>query len=367
MEIEPNDKILKANVPDQNSPEHILNVLNNDCIKEILSRLENRRDFINAANVCKRFQYVAQFWFSHKTLQIGNKYRKSSLCPRESAFIIDYSMHGPVSDLYAYLSTFGKCIRTIEWHGMSSLFVDVRAAIFQMIVRFCRKTLIHLVIIGKVEIMLTSQFKVLERFEFSYGILVRFEPPRSLNYLRLTQINRSSYFRINLKYLEKTFPKLVEIHLGDFTNLMPTTDWFVSFLKRNPQLVRLTLMANEYFVPQAKQMVHEIAQHSPNLESLHLDLFSVDVKDLSGLTKLKCLRIPYGYLSKQQIDVLVALDLPIEELEISLKFGDAYFAKCISKLKNIKTLNLNSRFVRSSFIENLPPLDNLNMRSENMY
>lgn len=361
MEIELSETFLEAKIPDQNSPEHILNVFNDDCIKEILGRLENRRDFFNAASVCKRFQYVAQTWFSHKTLQIGNKNRKSAICSRTSTFIINDSSTTILDDLYGYLSIFGNCIRTIEWYSPRSTIESISAEIFKMIAKFCGKTLIRLVIIGRVEIILTPQFEVLKRFEFHYGILVRFEPPHSLKYLRLTQLNINSYSRIHLDCLERNFPKLVEAHFGDFSNVMPTTKWFGSFLKQNPQLVKLTLIANEYFTPRA-EWSHAIRLYATNLESLHLDLFSMDMKDLSGLTKLKCLRIPYGYLGKKQIDKLVALNLPIEELETSLKSKDIYVAQRISKLKRIKTLNLNNRFVTSSLIENLPPLDHLNIR-----
>lgn len=355
--------------PSQHSPDNILNVLNDDCIKEIFGRLQNRRDFINAANVCKRFQYVAQVWFPHEALQIAYKYRKSSICPRTSAFIVDdssYSRKTVLGDLCAYLRLFGKCIRNIELFKMRSSDEQFNLKVFKLIEHFCGKTLIGLAIYGKMEICLTSTFKVLERFELYFGALDRFEPPRSLKYLRLTQLNRNSYSGLNLRCLERNFPKLVEAHLGDFTNLMPMTDWLGSFLKCNRQLVKLTLIANQHFVPQAKQMIHSIGKYSTNLESLHLDLFSIDVKDLIGLTKLKCLHIPYGCLRKQDMDALVALNLPIEELHISLKTGDTYVAKCISEFKWIKSLTLDVRFVRGqpiySVLENLPPLDHLKVR-----
>lgn len=366
----------EAKPPAQCSPKHILNVLNDDCIKEVLRKLKNRRDFCHAANSCKRFQYVAQTWFSHKTLQIGEIYRKSSICSGTSAFIIgrplcsEKDLNEFLSDLYTYLSIFGKCIRSIEWFKINFPIEeerDINAEIFEMITRFCAKTLIRLDIIGSIQISITPQFEVLERFELFYGSLATFKPPRSLKYLRLTQLNRNFYSKIDLSCLARKFPNLIEAHFGDFTNVMPCMDWFVSFLKCNQQLEKLTLFANEHFMPQTKQMVHRIGKHSSNLKSLHLDHFSVDIKGLSGLKKLKCLRIPYGYLKKQQIDTLVSMDLPIlEELEVSLKTGDIYTAKRISKLKKIKTLNLGIRFITgrpvSSLIENLPPLDNLNIR-----
>lgn len=356
--------------PARKAPGHILNVLNDDCIKEILSRLQNRRDFINAAHVCKRFLYVAQVWFTHEALQIGDKYRKSSICPRTSTFIIDESFNsnkGFLKDLFTYLSVFVKRLRSIEWFQMSPSSAETTDKIFRAIEHFCGKTLIRLVIRGRVEVSLTSAFEVLERFELHYGVLDRFEPSHSLNYLRLTQLHRDLYSKISLwRCLEKNFPELVEAHLGDFSNLMPTTNWFKSFLKCNPQLRKLTLIANQLFVPHAKQMIHDNVKYLRNLESLHVDLFALDVSDLSQLTKLKFLRMPHGCLGKKEMDALVALDLPIEELEITLRTGNIYVAKCISKFKKIKTLTLHVRLVLgrplSNVIENLPPLDHLIIR-----
>lgn len=356
--------------PARDSPGHILNVLNDDCIKEIFVRLQNRRDFINAANVCKRFLYVAQNWCSHETLQIGKENEKFPFNPQASVFIIAdlHSLANPfLRDFCAYLSTFGERIRNIEWYQNGSCDEEeIMGEIFKAIEHYCGKTLINLAMHGSMKISLTSAFKVLERFEFYHGVLDRFDPPRSLAYLQLTQLNRHFYSAINLVCLEKPFPKLVDVHLGDFSNSMPQTYWFQSFLKHNPQLERLTLIANQHFILQGKHMVRDIAKFASNLESLHLDLFSFDVKDLAGLTKLKCLRIPYGCLKKQDIDALVALKLPINELDISLNTGNTYVAQCISKLEKIKTLTLNIRPVRNRPIDNvihhLPPLDYLNVR-----
>lgn len=364
-----------AKPPAQHSPKHILNVLNDDCIKEILRKLENRKDFFNAAKSCTRFQYVAQDWFSHKTIQIGGKYRKSVIFARAPTLVFSRQLHSEdelnefLLDLFTYLSIFGECIRSIQWFEIDFLANperDVNAEIFKMITRFCAKTLIHLNINGRMKISITPQFEVLERFELFYGSLATFEPPRSLKYLRLTELTKNSYSKIDLQCLGKSFPNLKEAYFGDFTNLMPNLNWFVSFLKCNQQLEALTLYANEHFMPGTKHIVHNIGKYLSNLKRLHLDLFSVNIGDFKGLKNLKSLRIPHGYLRNQQIDSLIALDLPIEELEIRLKTADTYIAKRISHLKKIKTLNLNIQNVKGrsvlSLIENLPPLDNLNIR-----
>lgn len=46
-------------LPAQDSLKHLLNILNDDCIQEILRKLTNASDFLNAAKTCQRFQVNA--------------------------------------------------------------------------------------------------------------------------------------------------------------------------------------------------------------------------------------------------------------------------------------------------------------------
>lgn len=60
---EDNKLITINDPPDQASPTHILNVLNNDCIQEVFRRLQSIEDFLNAAEVCTQFQENAKHCF----------------------------------------------------------------------------------------------------------------------------------------------------------------------------------------------------------------------------------------------------------------------------------------------------------------
>lgn len=46
--------------PAQDSPQHILNMLNDDCIEHILHSLKNAKDYLSAAQTCVRFQYASK-------------------------------------------------------------------------------------------------------------------------------------------------------------------------------------------------------------------------------------------------------------------------------------------------------------------
>lgn len=362
--------------PDQDSPNHIVNILNDDCIIEILRKFENRKDFCNAASACQRFQAVAVAWFSNSnmssTLRIGGTYRKSSFCSKlgtftpQAPFVSAAEINEFMDDLYQYLSIFGKCIRTVEWTKIASVPDAIDARILKMIARFCRKTLIHLNINGVMNISITSEFKVLQRFELFHGTLHKFTPSHALEYLRLTRIGKNSYQQPDLSFLKRTFPNLVEVHFGDFVSLMSSFNWFKCFVEKNPQLKKLTMLINKYFSSQASAITRDISTQLPNLESLHLDLFPVNIQDLSGLKQLKCLRIPYRLMNDKQMDALISLGLPIEELEIGLQTGDRHIAKRISELDEIRKLNLAIRTVRNrpiyNIIEVLPPLDSLNLQ-----
>lgn len=365
--------LMECDAPDENSPNHVFNIVNDDCIYEIIRRLNNSKDFCNTAMVCQRFQTVTQSMFSHKTLVIADHYQKTSIYGKFGAFIFKQPMQSTgaikkfIKNLYNYLSIFGKYIRTVKWIQMHSFPKEANVKICEMITRFCGESLTHFLIIGPTNITITPELKVLQRFELFHGTLDIFKPSHTLQYLRLTQLNRNSYHHIDLNFLNRNFPNLEEAHFGDFTALIQNTTWFSSFMEVNPQIKKLSLFTNEYFTNNVHRLIHDIGEHLSKLESLHLDLFPVNVEDLKGLEQLKCLRIPYSYMTEQQMNSLVSLNLPIEELEITLRTGDIRIAKRVSQLKNIKKLNLNVRFVKarpvSAIIENLPPLDDLNIQN----
>lgn len=117
--------------PSQDSPKHILKALNEDCIQLILRKLENVRDFLNAAETCTRFQANAKITFraQYKEIRIDElKYYNKS--------IDRYTV--TLDRLDSFLSIFGHLI--MELHYIV-LFFDKDNEILNMIADYCGKTL----------------------------------------------------------------------------------------------------------------------------------------------------------------------------------------------------------------------------------
>lgn len=113
--------------PSQDSPKHILNSLNDDCIQAIFCRLENVQDFLSAAETCIRFQENAKLTF-HK------KYKKIEI--NDSDFAVKKTFrHIVTSDrVKSLLSIFGHSIIELiingsfkygkSWEDILNMFAD---------------------------------------------------------------------------------------------------------------------------------------------------------------------------------------------------------------------------------------------------
>lgn len=113
--------------PDQDSPKHILNILNDDCLQEIFRRLKQMRDFLSAAKVCTRFQENAIECFpsTFKSLRIDDANDAPTSLPLE--YLSDF------------LSIFGHFIQKIEWSWTQDREHD--DDILNQIAAHCGKTL----------------------------------------------------------------------------------------------------------------------------------------------------------------------------------------------------------------------------------
>lgn len=363
-----------AIVPDRDSPKHILNVLNDDCIKEVLLQLENFVDFQSAASVCKRFQNVAKIWFPYKTFCIG-KYWKHELAPAVPPVSSRPFDSVPLDQLNFFFRIFGEQINTIEWTPMLPIssvstisqyviqgtkttmnftnYSDTNNDIIRAVANLCGNTLISFKIIGFIDLSMPSNFKVLERIELYYGRIIHFEPPEKLKYLKF-----SAHWGGNFNWLAQKFPQLEELHAEYFYDDL-TRQTLTEFQRLNQQLKKLTLIP----MPHTFWCLLPVSvSNLRNLNSLVLLYVSVDINSLRGL-KLICLRIPSNPFSKREAESLIALNLPIEELEITLTSHDAL--EQISKITTLKKLSLHfSEMAEKNInrtVKALPPLDTLEL------
>lgn len=117
MNIDRGDKKLAtiSDPPEQESPKHIINALNNDCIQEILRRLKNITDFLSAAEVCTLFQENARQCFP----SIYNVFYSTWFEMFDGRFPdtckLSMTRVLPVNRVQSFLSIFGDFIEKIAW------------------------------------------------------------------------------------------------------------------------------------------------------------------------------------------------------------------------------------------------------------
>lgn len=147
-------------MPAENSSKYILNVLNDDCIQEILRRLLKTVDFFNAAESCHRFLantlqcYPSKF----KSLEANEL-----TCLQKS---LDF------------LQIFGQLIRTLGFDVGDNLELISDGA-FNMIADHCGETLVEMNV--EVEKNTTVNFSALSKFKALEIIRIRSEF-RTLNF-----------------------------------------------------------------------------------------------------------------------------------------------------------------------------------------
>lgn len=321
--FENNDEI----PPTHDSPKNIINILNNDCIQEVLRLLKNMRDFVNAASVCTRFQENAKECFpsAFKNLRIND----ADDTPRSL----------PSSCVPAFLRIFGHFIQSIEWSWTQDQEHD--DDILNTIAEFCGKTLTELTVYGhKLNFNTASPFEVLEKLELYDATIYDLGPLAPLKSLKLT------FVKINdCDWLAKEFPNLQEAKFYAFHKLRD--QMLTEFLRLNPQLQSLELICCRRITTSVFQ---NIGTCSPNLTNIGFEpckglqsTFDTNMVHLSDLRKLKSLHIEcHRFSGKALLNSLAENCVPIENLIVEGLVSD--LRDCIPKLSALKKLSVSSIF-----------------------
>lgn len=329
---------LKA--PEQNSPLHILNALNDDCLREIFKFLPLVA-LVNAADVCVRFRAHAKVAFASKFKNTVLTYGSQShmCCANVSKEIIG-----------SMLRNFGRLMQSIEVDG--STINSTNCTFFlNRVGHFCSSSVKKLIL---------SYFKITGK------LLKKLHPLfANLNELSLTQCEFNVHMtgllaqcqnmtvfsmeRCNIpskgQLLKQQFAQLQEVNLKD--NDSPRDSTFVEFFTLNPTITKLSLGDN--FFEDPSTVVRAIGQHLRNLVELNLDSFELWVdsdytKDVDYLGRLKCLKRLVVLLTHLPCTPLLRTlangNVPIEHLSISDSKVDKSAIDQLVRLKHIKVLKL---------------------------
>lgn len=317
--------------PAQDSPKHILNVLNDDCIQSIFLQMENIRYFLSAAETCIRFQENAKLAFRnhYKKIRIGTLH----------VYISEHKRRTITLDrVQSFLSIFGHLIEELEFNRIAA---DQRLGddVQNLIADYCGKTLKTFKLVSSynshINFSTRSPFKALEELKISDVNIYNFNYHSQLRRLKV-----SGSHTTELKWLIQSFPKLEMVNFSLLHQLQHNQA--IRFLKLNPQLKSLTIDICKQ-IPQ--QVFENISSHTPNLEKLDFRGKSLNQNEplihISNLWYLNSLRIRLKdeIPAEILIDSLIENNVPIEILEIISELYDSTYSKLnVRQLKQLKKL-----------------------------
>lgn len=362
--------------PAQDSPKHILNILNDYCIQVIFLKLGNILDFFNAAKVCTRFQMNAKtvcfpfkdILFDYEGLKWTDdnegKYPISTQCVEE------------------FFSIFGQFIKSIKyvhrWDDpldFGEYFFDDSTEIVEMnihddvdlIQNYCRNNLVKLDITAACycSYYLNSKFESLEELVLSSASVTSGDLFPKLKTLYLDSLESS-----NMDWIENEFPYLKKLCMCGVDQLTDTN--LIKFQTHNPQLEELTIYNRKDHL--TTLIWQDIGKRLPNLVSLNvyqiekIDKNILDLCTLQKLRKLTLKKFNWCHDSfKPLFDLFVDKNLLIERLSISSI--DIEAAMSLKKLKTIKDLTISetSEEIVIDIVKELPALEHFKISCDEYF
>lgn len=221
-----------VDVPDSESPQNILNTLNDDCLHEILAKLK-WQDLYATADVCHRIRDIAQQVTTKRTLKIMTKVCK------------------PLWRVERYLRMFGASIRTVH----IAVNFDVTNIMLLLLSKYCAN--VDEITLSYYDGRITNETQSFIQRQRKISIL---QYARSLDGILRSD---SSLESLNLAHAIDSnilppmhLPRLVEFRVREFEQIG-------QFLALNQQIEKLTLDDVRFYDGSLR--------HLPNLQELILN------------------------------------------------------------------------------------------------
>lgn len=333
--------------PAQDSPKHILNLLNDDCIQTIFGELTNLQDFLSVAETCTRFQSNAKRCFR---VLFNKVYIDESSDTRFSI---------TVSKLPSFLDIFGKSVTSIGWLCYKDR-ISSDDDVLKMIAKHC-VSLKKFVIQGHdIDLSKCLKFNVLEEFEMTFGTIRNFNLHSEIRSLKLRDVRI-----VDVNWLIQSFSNLLLI---EFFKINAVTDnVLMGLIRSNSQLLNIKIAKCRNVTP---SMFKRIVRHVPKLREFTFSAcvdqsmknFDKKLLHLSNLKDLRSLRIlGRNFSASQLIRKLIEDGRAIEDLAID--GAESNLAEEIGKLKKLKNLTLIAANITEdsiiNLIQQLPALENI--------
>lgn len=312
--------------PKQDAPSNILNSLNDQCFYEIFRRLD-LPDLVNIAEVCQHFNGQAKKTFS------SSAYKQMNLT--------DTVYRDQPNKMKKVLRHFGADIQSLHIESVPRADTYLLNAIHEYCTENLKELRLELFHIEEDAPALRPLFSKLEKLELS-NCKARIKLDQSMADCTGLQVLR--FDSCDLEYddecIGRTFMNLQEAYFSH-TNL--SAEIFQHFIVSNPSIVKLSM--NQAF--DEARALHLIGQNMPNLtelefiESNYKSNFQEDVLSIGQLHSLNVLQLHFNwYQAAPLLNALVTNNVPIKHLKMESVWIDDNAAENISKLNQIKILEI---------------------------
>lgn len=360
MESKSFEKMVQTsnNPPPEESPVHILNCLNDDCIQAILFEIKDARDFLSAAETCTRFQRNAKEIFCLKWQKVVIYDNDNFVVsPTQNLTDWDYKTAVPNERLEIFFKIFENQVHSLVFRSFDNRKRDNTH--LKTALNHCARLLVELTVDRlNFDLKEFPQLLALEKFTLQQGYAYNFESHSTLKSLTL----RGCAIKYKIKrslcdWFTREFPHLEEA-LFEYTNVKRAD--MNKFLILNPQLRKLRLKNCRNL---KSTILRGIGNRAQNLQELSIDLnalapnygdpfadvnaidfnaYKVDIMDVAELRNLKTLHMDCHFPIREDdlVDALIENNVQIEDLRMRTNENTQTMENFV-KLKSLKKLHLN--------------------------
>lgn len=310
-------------------PKNILDILDDDCIKEIFRNITHVRDYLNAAEVCTRFLQNAMECFPQKFKSIHIN-------------VLGFSPIWSLKRLRRFLKLFGHLIRGFQLNFTKKGRQNER--VLNLIADACGKTLKNLTVVGqKLNMKTRTPFESLELLHTDGTIIYNF----SLH----SQIKQLKFMNQSVKdcdWLIKGFAQLIDV---EFSGIDDLTDFMlIEFLALNPQIICLKITHCHNLLT---TFLPNLVARIPNIGHIHFESKRRDlpmaveanliqiskIKNLKGLY-ISCINLPADTI----LDSFAHANTNVQCLSLHVAFHRCFRESVLklTKLRELHVVNINS-------------------------
>lgn len=327
--------------PAQDSPKNILNALNDHCLCVIFQNINHLSDFHSIANVCVKFNQIAQLVFSSKIRSRWINFEDLVFFDR----ISDQSITDSITQLLeSFLSNFGSSIVSFKFHRYG-----IAAMHFKLIHKYCKNMRCF-------DVSITTRFQheiadvVRSIFSKLTKLHINFLQSPSFDFISVIQNFSTKLEELEIRGLASdirmpnvTFPNLMTFSVSVSDELQPSIK---EFLAKNLQIEKLSLkiqlsIENVQFISQNMKNLKKIQLFSSSATEIErLNLLSNATINLDGIY---CDDRIHRIFHLQNIAQISLHEFHFMDRTLPIRYFEQHLIAVAQNLRNLEKIKIHSK------------------------